>query len=144
MAKFSTTVSSSRRKARKAHFSADSESRRKLMAAPLSKELRAKYGVRSMPIRSDDVVSVVRGANGKKTAPTEGKVILVQRKKFRVHIERLTRDKTNGTPVAVPVHPSNLVIVKLKLDKDRLDLLQRKKAGRDARKGETATMAKVD
>ncbi|CAE7850629.1 RPL26A [Symbiodinium sp. KB8] len=144
MAKFSTTVSSSRRKARKAHFSADSESRRKLMAAPLSKELREKYGVRSMPIRTDDVVNVVRGAHGKKASPTEGKVILVQRKKFRVHIERLTRDKTNGTPVPVPLHPSNLVITKLKLDKDRLALLQRKKTGRDARKSEAASMARVD
>lgn len=44
--KFNPRVSSSRRKARKAHFTADSTSRAKIMSAPLSKELRAKYNVR--------------------------------------------------------------------------------------------------
>lgn len=38
-------VSSSRRKARKAHFSAPSSVRRVIMSAPLSKELREKYNV---------------------------------------------------------------------------------------------------
>jgi hypothetical protein len=40
-----TDVSSSRRKARKAHFSAPSSVRRKIMSSALSKELRAKYNV---------------------------------------------------------------------------------------------------
>jgi uncharacterized protein YqjF (DUF2071 family) len=39
-------VSSSRRKQRKAYFSAPSDVRRKLMSAPLSKELREKHNVR--------------------------------------------------------------------------------------------------
>jgi ribosomal protein uL24 len=38
-------VSSSRRKCRKAHFSATSDLRRKIMSAPLSKELREKHSV---------------------------------------------------------------------------------------------------
>ena len=59
--KFSTTVSSSRRKCRKRHFTAPSSVRRKLMSAPLSKELRNKHHVRSLPIRRDDEVVVVRG-----------------------------------------------------------------------------------
>ena len=45
--KYSATVSSSRRKSRKAHFSAPSSERRKIMSAPLSKELRSKYNVRA-------------------------------------------------------------------------------------------------
>lgn len=44
--KFNTALSSSRRKCRKAHFAAPSNVRRKLMTASLSKDLRAKYGVR--------------------------------------------------------------------------------------------------
>lgn len=44
--KFSPNVSSSRRKSRKAHFTAPSHIRRKIMTAPLSKELQAKYKVR--------------------------------------------------------------------------------------------------
>ena len=31
------------------------------MSAPLSKDLRAKYNVRSMPVRKDDEVVVMRG-----------------------------------------------------------------------------------
>merc|ERR1711933_534581 len=59
--KFNEAVSSSRRKSRKSHFTAPSHIRRKLMSAPLSAELRAKYNVRSVPIRKDDEVQVVRG-----------------------------------------------------------------------------------
>lgn len=43
--KFNSTVSSSRRKSRKAHFGAHSTQRRVLMSAPLSKDLQTKYNV---------------------------------------------------------------------------------------------------
>lgn len=59
--KFSKSVSSSRRKCRKRHFTAPSSVRRKLMSAPLSKDLRKKHNVRSLPIRRDDEVVVTRG-----------------------------------------------------------------------------------
>ena len=39
-------VSSSRRKSRKAHFSAPSSVRRKIMSSSLAKDLRGKYNVR--------------------------------------------------------------------------------------------------
>merc|ERR1711890_154114 len=52
--KLNKNVTSSRRKQRKRQFTAPSHIRRKLMSAPLSKDLRQKYGVRSMPIRKDD------------------------------------------------------------------------------------------
>jgi hypothetical protein len=45
-------VSSSRRKQRKAHFSADSSSKRKRMSAPLSEELQKKYNVRTHQLSS--------------------------------------------------------------------------------------------
>ena len=44
--KYSANVTSSRRKQRKAHFSAPSSERRKRMVAPLSQELKDKYNVR--------------------------------------------------------------------------------------------------
>lgn len=56
--KFNKLVSGSRRKNRQRHFSAPSHIRRKIMSAPLSKELRKKYNVRSIPIRKDDEVMV--------------------------------------------------------------------------------------
>jgi len=42
-----TDVSSSRRKSRKAHFTAPSSVRRKIMSSSLTKDLRAKYNVSS-------------------------------------------------------------------------------------------------
>jgi large subunit ribosomal protein L26e len=135
--KYSTAVSSSRRKCRKAQFSADSESRRSMMACQLSKELRLKHNVRSMPIRSDDEVQVVRGSFKNR----EGKVITVSRKKWVIHIERITRTKANGSTLQVPIDPSKCVITKLKMDKDRKQALDRKNRGNaDA----ADTMADID
>eukprot|EP00440_Ansanella_granifera_P000087 gb/GFBE01000095.1/.p1 GENE.gb/GFBE01000095.1/~~gb/GFBE01000095.1/.p1 ORF type:complete len:132 (+),score=38.54 gb/GFBE01000095.1/:1-396(+) len=126
------SVSCSRRKNRKAHFTAPSHIRRKLMSAPLSKDLRTKYSVRSLPIRRDDEVMIVRGHFHDR----EGKVTQVYRKKFRIHIERVTRDKANGQTVPIPIHPSKVVITKLKLDKDRKALLDRKSTAAKKGKGE--------
>ena len=92
------------------------------MSASLSDELQEKHNVRSMPVRKDDEVTVVRGTfKGR-----EGKVVQVWRKKYVIHIERITREKANGATVNVGVHPSNCVITKLKLDKDRKKILERK------------------
>merc|ERR1712205_83050 len=128
--KFSPDVSSSRRKSRRAHFQAPSSVRRKILSAPLSAELRNKYLVRSMPVRKDDEVHVVRGFfKGR-----EGKGLTVYRRKFCIHVERVTRDKANGGTVNAGIHPSNVVITKLKLDKDRKNILDRKAKGRNADK----------
>ena len=91
--KYSTAVSSSRRKCRKAHFTAPSSERRKLMSAALDAELKAKHKVNAMPIRKDDEVRVVRG----KYKNREGKVCAVYRKKWVIHITNVTREKVNGT-----------------------------------------------
>ncbi|KAF9113630.1 60S ribosomal protein L26B [Mortierella sp. AM989] len=115
-------VSSSRRKSRKAHFSAPSDLRRKIMSASLSKELREKHSTRSIPIRKDDEVMVVRGSfKGR-----EGKVVQVYRRKWVIHIERVNREKANGASVAVGIHPSKVVVTKLHLDNDRKAILERK------------------
>eukprot|EP00968_Pinguiococcus_pyrenoidosus_P015729 scaffold1466_cov249-Pinguiococcus_pyrenoidosus.AAC.11 len=98
------------------------------MASPLSKDLREKYGVRSMPIRKDDEVLVVRGTFKNR----EGKVTQCYRKKFVVHVERCVADKVNKSQVPVGIHPSNVVITKLKMDTDRLALLGRKRLDKDA------------
>merc|ERR1712178_136096 len=123
--------SSSRRKSRKAHFSAPSSVRRKIMSAHLNKEQSQKYHVKSMPIRKDDEVIVVRGSNKGR----EGKVIQVYRKKYVIHIERVTREKSNGSTVNVGIHPSNVMITKLKLDKDCRAILERKDTTKAAEKG---------
>merc|ERR1711991_94948 len=132
--KYNKNVSSSRRKSRKAHFTATSHQRRKLMSAPLSAELRSKYNVRSVPVRKDDEVKIVRGSLKNR----EGKVIQVYRKKWVLHIEKVFREKATGAPVPIGINASNVVITKLKLDKDRQSLLERKKRGREAVLGKKA------
>lgn len=120
--KFNAAVHSSRRKARKAHFTAHSEARRKIMSATLSKELQKKYNVRSVPIRKDDEVMVVRGTFKNR----DGKVTTVYRRKYVIHVERISREKNNGATVMLGIHPSKVVITKLHLDPDRKALLERK------------------
>merc|ERR1712220_38737 len=138
--KFSPNVSASRRKSRKAHFSAPSSVRRKIMSSHLNKDLAQKYHVKSMPIRKDDEVIVVRGSNRGR----EGKVIQVYRKKYVIHIERVTREKSNGSTVNVGIHPSNVMITKLKLDKDRRAILDRKDTTKELAKGKGKYSADVD
>merc|ERR1712166_1481765 len=119
------SVSSQRRKGRKAHFSAGSTQRRKLLSANLSKDLRAQYGCKSIPVRKGDSVKGVRGGNPDR----EGKVMSVYRRRWCIYVDKMTREKINGQQVQLPIHPSNCVVTALKLDKDRKALLERKKAG---------------
>jgi large subunit ribosomal protein L26e len=125
--KFNKAVSGSRRKNRKRHFTAPSHIRRRIMSAPLSKELRLKHNVRSIPIRKDDEVQVVRGHY---KGQQQGKVVQVYRKKFVIHIERIQREKVNGATVNVGIHPSKVIITKLKMDRDRKAILDRKARSR--------------
>jgi large subunit ribosomal protein L26e len=134
--KYSADVSSSRRKSRRDYFTAGSEARRTLMSASLSKELRKQFGVRSLPIRKEDKVKVVRGEN----KDSEGKVTVVYRKKFIINIERVQQEKANGAPVPVGIHPSKVVITEVKMDKDRKNLIERKAKGRRAYKKDLASM----
>ena len=75
-----------------------------------------------MPIRKDDEVRIVRG----KYKGREGKVTQVYRKKWVIHVDRVQRDKSNGSTSPIGIHPSNVVITTIKLDTDRRAILERK------------------
>lgn len=90
--------------------------------------------VRSIPIRRDDEVTVLRGSQKGR----EGKVTSVYRLKWAIHVERVVREKSNGQSVPLPLAPSNVVITKLKLDKDREQILERIGKGREAVKAKSA------
>ena len=62
----------------------------------------------------------------------------VYRLKYVVHIKGVQREKTNGQSVPIGVHPSKVVITKLKIDKDREEILARARKGREekAKRGE--------
>lgn len=125
-------VSSSRRKCRKAHFGATSHLRYKLLSANLSKDLRGKYNVKSLPVRRDDEVLVVRGDY----KDSKGRVNAVYRKRWCIYVDKVSETKQNGATIKIPLDPSNVVLTKLKLTPDRQALLDRKAAGRgDKNKG---------
>ena len=92
--------------------------------------LHAFPKVKSIPVRKDDEVVVTRGSNKGR----EGKITSVYRLKYVIHIERLTREKSNGQSVPVGVAPSKVQVIKLKTDKDREKILERKSNGRKAAK----------
>merc|ERR1712151_429525 len=104
-------VTSSRRKNRRAHFQAPSHLRYKLMSCNLSKELRAKHGARSMPVRKDDEVTIVRGKNKGHSS----KVTDVYRKRWCLYLDGLQKSKQNGQPIRVPIDASNCVMTKIKM-----------------------------
>ncbi|QDA30772.1 50S ribosomal protein L24 [Thermococcus indicus] len=113
------------RKQRKFLYNAPLHLRSKVMAATLSEDLRNKYGVRSLPIREGDKVRVMRGDfKGK-----EGKVVEVDLKRYRIHVEGVTHKKTDGTEVFYPLHPSNVMIIELNLDDERREKIIKRRAG---------------
>ena len=112
------------RKQRKFLYNAPLHLRRKMLASHLSKELREKYKRRSLPVRKGDEVQVMSG----KLKGRTGKIARINLKKYKVYIEGVTRKRTVGTEVQVPIHPSNLKIINLNLaDKRRIKILERKK-----------------
>lgn len=112
------------KKQRKKQFNSPAHIRHKLMSAPLSPELFASKGVKSLPIRKGDTIKVIRGDH----IGFDGKVSRVDLTHFRVYIEGLNREKADGTNVLVSIHPSKVMIKNLNLgDKTRKAILERKK-----------------
>lgn len=111
------------RKQRKYLANAPLHTKHKFLSANLSKELRKKYGKRSVPLRKDDSIKIMKGEFKGKT----GKILKVWTKRIRVSIDGINRTKKDGAKVAVYFHPSNLQIKELNLnDKKRLDSIKRK------------------
>jgi len=95
------------------------------MAAPLSKELATSKGAKTLPVRKGDTVRIKRGDH----KGFEGKVSRVDLKEYRIYLEGLTREKTDGTNIFLPIHPSKVQIRNLNLDdKWRKNILSRKNA----------------
>lgn len=117
------------RKQRKRLYQAPLHRRYKRFSAPLSPELKKSRNINSIPVRSGDTVRITRGDR----KGFEGKVSGVDRTKYRIFVEGVTREKVDGTTTLVPVHPSKVMITRLNLDdKWRRGILERKGAGKKA------------
>jgi len=113
------------RKQRKRYYNASLNLRNRQMTAPLSRELRDKYGVRRLPVHKDDKVIVFRAKSDDQEI--KGKVLRVLPQKYSVHIEGHSKEKADGTISSYPVHPSNIIITSLNLrDKKRREIIKRR------------------
>lgn len=125
--KWSSSWISSRKpkKQRKYRTNAPLHTKQKLMGCHLSKELRKKHNVRSMPIRKGDKVKILTGSFSGKT----GKIDEVDLKKLKVSIAGIEVTKKDGSKVKPYVDPSNIMITELDLsDKRREKKMKRKTA----------------
>ena len=128
-------------KQRKRLFNAPAHIRHKLMSAPLSHELTASRGAKTLPVRRGDTILIKRGDN----KGFEGKVSRVDLKAYRIYVEGLTREKVDGTNIFIPIHPSKVEIRNLNLDdKWRKDILERKKGTAKPEKPKAKPAKKVE
>ncbi|MEK6925674.1 MAG: 50S ribosomal protein L24 [Nanoarchaeota archaeon] len=100
------------RKQRKYLAKAPLHIRIKFVGANLSKDLRKKHNRRSVAVRKNDVVKIMRG----KFKNKQGKVLKVNSKKSKVFIEGITIRKMDGSKVEVSIPSSKIQIVELNLD----------------------------
>lgn len=112
------------KKQRKYRSNAPLHIRKKFMSSNLSKDLRKKYVMRNIPLRTGDKVKVMRGQFRKKT----GKVNRVDLKKLRIYVEGIENIRKDGTKSFYPLSPSNVQVIELNLDdRKRRKLFERRK-----------------
>ena len=94
------------------------------LSGSLSKELRKKYGKRSVRIVEGDTVKVVRG----EFSGVDGKVTKISLSDNGVNIEGVKKDKIKGDKFDVFIHSTNIVITSINSDdKWRMNKLEGKK-----------------
>ena len=131
--KFSNSWIGSRqiRKQRKYRANAPLHIKLKLMGAHLSKDLRRKYGIRSISIRKGDEVRIMRGKFKGKT----GKIGKVNIKKQKVAIDGIQNKKKDGTKIDVYFDTSNLLIRNLN-DGDKKRIKKSENSKKESKSGE--------
>ena len=109
----------------------------KLMSAPLSKKLRTEHGYRTLPVREGDSIIIVRGEyKGKK-----GKISKTDPVKHRIFVDGIGGKKTDAQEIAIPLHPSNVIIEKINSkDRYRRDNIVKRRIPDDTKKEEIISL----
>jgi large subunit ribosomal protein L24 len=117
MKKWSRAWKKSKRrgKKRKYAYTAPLHIRHKIMSSHLSKELRTTVKKRSVPLRKNDTVKIMRG----KFKGKIGQVEKINLDRYIVYIKGMQIEKKDGTKVKVPFQASNLLITELNMDDKR-------------------------
>ncbi|KAF6247609.1 50S ribosomal protein L24 [Nitrosopumilus sp. b3] len=93
-------------------FRATFQTKSKQLGSTLSKDLRKKYGKRSVRAIEGDNVTILRG----EFKGVEGKIAKVSTQKSSVAIEGVKKEKTKGDKFDVYIHTSNLLVTSLSTD----------------------------
>jgi large subunit ribosomal protein L24 len=106
-----TPLSRLPRKQRKFHFSAPASVRRRWLSAPLSRELRARYGRRQLPVRKGDTVLVRSGSY----VGREERVAKVDTRMGTIILDNVTLKKADQKLKVLPIRPAHLLLTRLNL-----------------------------
>ncbi len=106
-----STTSALPRQQRKAMYNADLFERHRKMSVALSKELRRRYGRRSLPVRKGDTVRVLSGSY----VGREERVAKVNLQKYAVTLDNVTGKTADSKLKPLPIRTSHLVLTKLNL-----------------------------
>lgn len=99
------------RKQRKFRYTAPIHTRRRWVSAPLSRELRRRYGRRQLTVRQGDTVLVTGGSfEGR-----EERVAKVDVRSGTVTLDNVTLKKADQKLKELPLRPSHLVLTRLNL-----------------------------
>jgi len=110
-------------KQRKYRANAPLHLKRKYLASHLSKELRKKFGRRSLVLRKGDKIRVMRG----KFKGKIGKVENLEIKISKVFVTGIELTKKDGSKKLVPLEASNLLILEAIMeDSKRKKIIKRK------------------
>ena len=118
------------RKQRKYVYNAPLHVSGKFLSSHLAKDLRTKYGKRSVIVVKGDKVKIMRG----QFKGIEGKVEDVNHVRKIVHVAGAQQMKVNNTKAYYPLNASILLITSLNLnDKKRIAMLERKQEAKPVR-----------
>ncbi len=99
------------RRQRKAMFTAHIFERRRRMAVPLSRELRQRYGRRSVVVRKGDTVRILTGSY----IGREERVARVNRRSYSVTLDNITGKTGEAKLKPLPIRTGHLLLTRLNL-----------------------------
>ena len=115
-------VTKSPGKQRRRIYKSPIHAHKNMLKCRLDEFLREEYAMRSMVPKKGDLVRIMRG----QFRDTEGKINRVDYGSIRIFVDNATTTKADGKEVHLPVHPSNLMLVKLEIDDERRKIIERK------------------
>jgi large subunit ribosomal protein L24 len=87
--------------------------RKSLLNCRLDEFLQEEYGLRSLHVKKGDLVKIMRG----QFRDTEGKVIRVDHKNIRVHLDSATVTKSDGKEAKLELNDERKKLIESKLMK---------------------------